>query len=277
MSNRREFLQTFLASSAGALALGELTSARALSESFSALPLTSQSDGPWEIFAPRILDRIKAPTFPMRDFSVTSFGAKTDGKTDCTDAFRKAIEACNKAGGGRVLVPKGEFETGAIHLKSNVDLHLTKEATIKFSRDPRKYLPVVFTRWEGMELMNYSPLIYAFEQTNIAITGEGIIDGRADCEHWWPWKGRPQCGWKKGDPEQSKARSLLYEYVAKGAPVNERVFGDGSFLRPQFIQPYRCQNVLIEGVTLRNSPMWQIHPVLCTNVTVRGVNIEREE
>jgi polygalacturonase len=276
MSNRREFLHTFLAGSAGALVLGEFLSTRTLSAAQLSSLLNSQADGPWEIFAPRILARIKAPTFPARDFSVIGFGAKADGKTDCTDAFRKAIEACGKAGGGRVVVPAGEFLTGAIHLKSNVNLHVTKRATIKFSQDPRKYLPVVFTRWEGMELMNYSPFIYAFEQTNIAITGEGIIDGQADCDHWWPWKGRPQCGWKKGDPEQSKARALLYEHVAKGAPVNERVFGDGSFLRPQFIQPYRCQNVLIEGVTLRHSPMWQIHPVLCTNVIVRGVNIERE-
>jgi len=276
MSNRREFLQTFLGSSAGALLLGELTSTRVLSAASLSSLLNPQTAGPWELMVPTILARIKAPAFPTRDFPVTSFGAKADGKTDCTNAFHKAIESCNRAGGGRVLVPAGEFLTGPIHLRSNVNLHVTKRATIKFSPDPRKYLPVVFTRWEGMELMNYSPFIYAFEQTNIAITGEGIIDGRADCEHWWPWKGRTQCGWKKGDPEQSKARSLLYEYVAKGAPVNERVFGDGSFLRPQFIQPYRCQNVLIESVTLRNSPMWQIHPVLCTNVTVRGVNIERE-
>src|SRR5229473_6106693 len=276
MSNRREFLQTFLASSAGALVLGELLSTRTLGAAPLSSLLNRQADGPWEIFAPRILARIKAPTFPTRDFSVTSFGAKADGQTDCTDAFRKAIEACSKAGGGRVVVPAGEFLTGAIHLKSNVNLHVTKSATIKFSQDPRKYLPVIFTRWEGMELMNYSPFIYAFKQTNVAVTGEGVIDGQADCEHWWPWKGRTQCGWKKGDPDQSKARALLYEFVAKGAPVNERVFGDGSFLRPQFIQPYRCQNVLFEGVTLRHSPMWQIHPVLCTNVTVRGIDIERE-
>ena len=222
------------------------------------------------------MKRIKAPVFPKRDFDVKRYGAVGDGKTDCTDAFRKAIQACNEAGGGRVVVPVGEYLTGAIHLKSNVNFYVSKGATIKFDRDPKKYLPVVFTRWEGMELMNYSPFIYAFEQENIALTGEGIIDGQADCANWWPWKGRTGCGWKKGDPKQDKARALLYEMVAKGTPVAERVFGEGSYLRPQFIQPYRSKNVLIEGVTLRHSPMWQLHPVLCSNVTVRGVNVERE-
>ena len=232
-------------------------------------------EDPWAQ-VPAILKRIKPPVFPNRDFALTQFGAIGGGKADFTDIFRKAIDACSISGGGRVVVPPGEFLTGAIRLKSNVNLHLAKGATIKFSQDPRKYLPNVFTRWEGMELMSYSPFIYAFEQRNIAITGEGIIDGQADCEHWWPWKGRTGCGWKKGDPDQSKARAILYDHVAKGTPVSERVFGEGSYLRPMFLQPYRCQNVLIEGVTLRRSPMWQIHPVLCTNVTVRGVKIERE-
>ena len=272
MTSRRDFTRSMLAGGAGIAlsslssnAFGRVTDPRAL----------IADDDPWSE-ALQILARIKAPIFPARDFPITKFGAVANGKADCTEAFAKAVEACNQAGGGRVVVPAGEFLTGAIHLRSNVNLHVARNATIKFSRDPKKYLPVVFTRWEGMELMSYSPFIYAFEQKNIAITGEGIIDGQADCENWWPWKGRTGCGWKKGDPEQSKARNLLYEYVDRGTPVSQRVFGEGSYLRPMFLQPYRCQNVLIEGVTLRHSPMWQIHPVLCTNVTVRGVNIERE-
>ncbi len=273
MIDRREFVRSLVIGGAG------VTLAESWSDPFlHAAPCDPwhwPDDDPW-LRVPQILTRIQAPTFPKHDFPVTSFGAKEGGRIDCTEAFRKAIEACNKAGGGHVVVPAGEFLTGAIHLKSNVDLHITKDATIKFSRDPKKYLPVVFTRWEGMELMNYSPFIYALDQKNIALTGEGIIDGSADCDHWWPWKGRTGCGWKKGDPEQSKARARLYEYVDKETPVSQRVFGDGSYLRPMFLQPYRCQNVLIEGVTLRHSPMWQIHPVLCTNVTVRGVHIERE-
>jgi len=268
MSSRREFLQNVLISGAGLGVSGLIGSSAVALE-----PLLAED--PW-IEARRILRRIKAPVFPRRDFSIARFGAVGNARTDCTEAFAKAISACSRAGGGRVLVPEGEFLTGAIHLKSNVNLHVSKNATIRFDRDPMKYLPVVFTRWEGMELMSYSAFIYAFGQRNIAITGEGVIDGQADCDHWWPWKGRPGCGWKRGDPEQTKARRLLYDMVEKGTPVKERVFGEGSYLRPNFIQPYRCDNVLIEGVTLRHSPMWQLHPVLCRNVTIRGVKIERE-
>src|SRR3989441_1694647 len=274
MSDRRDFIKSLLAGGAG-IALSSLSNNSIVSAIDPARGALIAVDDPWSQ-ASQILARIRAPVFPQRDFDVTIFGAAGDGKADCTDAFRRSVEACNKAGGGRVVVPSGEFSSGAIHLKSNVNLHLTKGATIRFDRDPKKYLPLVFTRWEGMELMNYSPFIYSFEQKNIALTGEGVIDGNADCDHWWPWKGRTGCGWKKGDPEQSKARALLYDFVARARPVNQRIFGDGSYLRPQFIQPYRCQNVLIEGVTLRHSPMWQIHPVLCTNVTVRGVHVERE-
>jgi polygalacturonase len=222
---------------------------------------------------PQILKRIKPPVFPNRDFSITKYGAVGDGKTDCTESFRKAIEACNKAKGGRVVVPAGEFLTGAIHLKSNVNLHVSKDATIKFSQDVSKYLPLVFSRWEGMELMNYSPFIYAFEQQNIAITGEGTLDGQSDNEHWWNWNGSKRYGWKEGMPNQRAARGKLVQQIEENIPVEKRVSGEGGYLRPQFIQPYRCKNVLIEGVQIINSPMWEIHPVLCTNVTVQKVRI----
>jgi polygalacturonase len=212
----------------------------------------------WRSQASAILARVKPPQFPNRDFLMTTYGAKPG--SDATDPIRKAIEACSAAGGGRVIVPRGEFVTGAIRLKSNVNLHLDEGATLKFSRDPKDY-PTVFTRFEGVECMNYSPFLYAFEQSNIAITGTGTLDGQAYKEHWWPWK-------QKGED-----RNRLFEAGAKGIPVAERVFGQGHTLRPNFIQPYRCQNVLIEGVTIRNSPMWEIHPVLSRNVTVRNVSI----
>jgi polygalacturonase len=227
---------------------------------------------PWDQTA-AILGRVRPPAFPRRDFDITRFGAAPGGDQDSTGAIRRAIEACHQAGGGRVVVPPGRFKTGAIHLKSNVNLHLAAGATLLFDRNPRRYLPVVFTRWEGMECMNYSPFIYAFEAENIALTGAGTLDGQADCEHWWPWKGRTECGWKKGDPSQEKARSLLIKMAEDGVPPEKRVFGEGGLLRPMFIQPYRSRNVLIEGITILNSPMWEIHPALCSNVAVRGVKV----
>jgi polygalacturonase len=225
----------------------------------------------WEL-VPGILRRIQPPVFPGRDFDIARHGATGDGVADCTAAFRRAIDACHAAGGGHVVVPPGRYLSGAIHLRSNVDLHVTKGATIAFSREPAAY-PLVFSRWEGVELMNYSPFVYAFEQENVAITGEGTLDGQADAEHWWPWKGTPEYGWTAGAPQQKPDRDRLLGMAEGSVPVAQRVFGAGTHLRPQFIQPYRCRNVLIEGVTIHASPMWEIHPVLCTNVTVRGVTI----
>jgi polygalacturonase len=226
------------------------------------------AEDPWAAL-PDLLKRIQAPKFPDRDFDITRYGAKPDGKTDCSDAFRRAIAEASAAGGGRVVVPVGVYLSGAIHLKSNVNLHVSKGATIRFGTDTKQY-PIVLTRFEGMECMNYSPLVYAFEQRNIAVTGEGTLDGGAGPEHWWPWKGR---GAATPDKDQRKARAALGEMVEKGVPVERRVFGDGGFLRPMFIEPYRSANVLIEGVNIVNSPMYEIHPVLCRNVTVRNVNI----
>ena len=267
MSDRRDFIKKTLAGGAAALVLSRLSPAETIARAVS-----GGGDDPW-VRVPEILKRIKAPVFPKRDFDVTKYGAKGDGQFDNTEAFRRGIAACHKAGGGRVVVPAGTFLTGPVHLLSNVNLHVSEGATLKFIQDPKAYLPLVYTRWEGMELMNYSPFIYAFEQQNIAVTGKGTLDGNSDDAHWWPWKGQAQHGYKKGDPNQTKARNTLAEMVERGVPVSERVFGEGSYLRPQFVQPYRCTNVLIEGVNIVNSPMWELNPVLCTNVTVRGVNI----
>ena len=272
MTNRREFIKNFLIVGGAAVTHRLLSRTSAAEVLAHALWPGSATDLAWAR-VPEILKRIKPPVFPKRDFEITRYGAAGDGQKDCTVAFAKAIAACSKAGGGRVVVPSGSFLTGPIHLKSNVNLYVSSGGTIKFSQDPGKYLPLVFTRWEGVELMNYSPFIYGFEQQNIAITGPGILDGQSNNQAWWPWNGRPQYGWKEGDGNQRKARAALSDMAERGVPVGQRIFGEGHYLRPQFIQPYRCKNVLIEGVTIRNSPMWEIHPVLSTNVTVRGVRI----
>lgn len=216
------------------------------------------------------------PHFPDAWFPVTDHGAVGDGTTDCTAAVRDAVRACHGAGGGHVLIPAGRWATGAIHLLSGVDLHVAEGATVLFSTDPAAYLPVVRTRWQGIEVHNYSPLIYAYRQHDIAVTGRGTLDARADNAHWWPWKGSGQYGWKPGMPHERADWATLEQWGAQGVPVAERVLGAGHYLRPSFIQPYACRNVLIEGVTLRNSPFWNIHPVLSRDITVRGVRVECE-
>jgi len=220
-----------------------------------------------------ILSRIKAPAFPKRDFDITRYGAASDGKKDCTAGIAQAIAACNQAGGGHVIIPSGTFLTGPVHLRSNVDLHLSNGATLRFLPEPRHYLPLVYTRWEGVECMNYSPFVYSFEQDNIAITGAGTLDGASDCENWWPWKGHTDCGWTKGQPSQENGRNLLFKWGAEDTPVKDRKLGEGYYMRPAFIQPVRAKNVLIEGVTIVNSPMFEINPLFCRNVTVRNVKI----
>jgi polygalacturonase len=218
---------------------------------------------------PQILSRIKAPKFPARDFVITNFGAVPDGTTDGTAAIGRAIDVCAMAGGGRVVVPAGEFLTGPIHLKSNVELHLDKGSTLKFSTDPKAYLPAVFSRFESVECYNYSPFIYAFGRKNVAVTGEGTLDGQATEENWLQWKG----GRNAGAHSYRVADERLKKMAEDGVPVEQRRFGEGDYLRPNFIQFNRCRNVLIEGVHIRRSPMWEIDPVLCTNVIVRGVDI----
>lgn len=224
--------------------------------------------------AGKIVEEIAVPNFSNELYDITKYGAVGDGKTDCTEAFKKAISDCSQNGGGKVLVPQGYFLTGPIYLMSDVNLHVSEKAVIKFLTDPKKYLPVVFTRWEGVECMNYSPLIYAYGEENIAVTGSGILDGQASSINWWNWKGNKEHGWKEGMPNQKKGRDLLFELAEKNVPPQEKIFGDGYYLRPNFFQPYNCKNILVEGVTFKNSPMWFLHPVLCENVTFKNLIIE---
>ena len=212
---------------------------------------------------PAVLARIHAPVFPARDFPITDFGAQPGA--DATAALAAAIAACAQAGGGRVVVPAGDWLTGPIVLRSNVNLHLAKGAVLKFSTDPAAY-PTVLTRWEGTECMNFSPLITAVGQENIAVTGEGTLDGQASDQNWWGWT-------KRGSRQDRPDSNALVQMGEAGVPVAQRIFGPGHHLRPNFIQPYRCKNILIEGVTIIRSPMWEINPELSENITVRGVTI----
>lgn len=208
---------------------------------------------------------IVSPTFKNKDYKITDYGAVGDGKTKNTEAFKKAIEACSKNGGGRVIVPVGTFLTGAIYLKSNVNLHLADSARILFSTDAKDY-PIVFSHWEGVECMNYSALIYANGEQNIAVTGNGTLDGNAALSNWWGW-----VYGKKPDPNQSPGRSRLQSLMHQKTDPKTRVFGDGWYLRPNMFQVINCKNIRVSDVKLLNSPMWFINPVLSENITIEKI------
>ncbi|NRD21813.1 glycoside hydrolase family 28 protein [Winogradskyella litoriviva] len=235
----------------------------------------TDKNSPWQLMR-QIVDNLKEPTFQDISYNIVDFGAIADGVTNNSDAFSKAIEKCYEMGGGKVIVPSGKFYTGPIHLKSNINLFLEKGSVIVFSTNPSDYYPLVHTSYEGMELMNYSPLIYAYQANNIAVTGDGVLNGQASNENWWPWSMGNKYGWKEGMPSQRDSLNLprLMKFGENGSPLNKRVFGDNHYLRPTFIEPFNCSNVLIKGVKIINAPFWVIHPIKSKNVIVDGVTID---
>lgn len=235
---------------------------------------TVVSDNPWDEMK-QIVDQIILPVFPDKSFNILDFGAVSGGGVDNTMAFSKAIKECMENGGGKVVVPKGKYLSGAIHLEDNVNLHLEEGSEILFSTNISDY-PLVHTSFEGTELINYSPLIYAYNKKNIGITGKGILNGQASSDNWWAWKGSEKYGWKKGTPCQndSLSRPRLVALAESKVPVSERVFGNGYNLRPNFLETFGCENVLIEGVKIINAPSWVIHPIKSTNVIIDGVTVE---
>lgn len=256
--SRRDLLR-YSALAGGALALPLLPGVANAAPA----PTHTSPRTPADRAADRILAGLRRPRFAPLSVPVTAFGARPDGSTDSTDAFRRAIGLVNRLGGGHVVVPAGTYATGAIQLLSNVDLHLEKGSRIAFNTDPTAFLPPVYTRWQGIEFMGYSPLIYAYGQHDIAVTGEGTLDGQATTANWWAWKAA-------GDTDFT----ALEDSANAGIPVAQRAFSAGYHFRPPFVQPYRCDRVLIEGVTVVNSPFWHLNPVLCTNVTVSGVTVD---
>jgi polygalacturonase len=213
---------------------------------------------------PFALPEFKPPAIPDRRFNIRDFGAAEGGEKSSTAAIRAAIESASKAGGGVVIVPQGKWLTGPIQLENNIELRIEKGAELLFSQDTADYLPAVFSRHEGIECHKLSPLIHAEGKHDIAITGQGVLNGQG--KPWW------------GLPDQRKAGETLRDMVARGVPVEQRVF-DGKqnpILRPTFVQPVNCSNVLIEGVTFLYGPFWTISPVYCRNVITRGVKIVTE-
>jgi polygalacturonase len=210
----------------------------------------------------RICANIRPPIFPKTSYNILSYGAVADGQTDNKPILDKVINLCSTQGGGEVIVPKGKFwVAGPIVLKSHVNLHLEDSAAIIFAPDAKDYLPAVLSLWEGTELFNYSPLIYAYQCSDIAITGRGSFHGSAS-DNFATWR-----------PQGSSEQNILRQMGIDGTPVYKRVFGDGFHLPPDMIQFFGCKNVLIDGVSIFDAPYWVIHPVLCNNVTVQHVTI----
>jgi len=331
---RRTLLRTASASMAG------LT--------FGGHALAATNDDPWAR-ADSIVARFRAPlAFPQRDFPITAHGARScatimvagyvahhepgqvstpaPGAHDCYPAIAAAIAACSAAGGGRVVIPAGNWLVkGPIVLKSNVHVHLTKGAHVYFSNDPddfAKYGDVdcgangklVLSRWQSNDCLNYAPMVYAYGQTNIALTGEdwsSILDGqggvpRANGDTWWDWKGKRRAGPRQHHaqtavnplnatsvravaPGVTPAMAALMEgsndkwrtdeaYLPTlseaGVPVAQRVFGRGHYLRPCMVEFIGCTDVLLQGYQLNQTPFWQHHPVNCTRLVIRDVHMD---
>ncbi len=218
-----------------------------------------------KVDAPFPMDPIKVFIYPQKDFPITNYGAKEGGKIDNTKAIAKAIAACNKAGGGRVVVPAGMWLTGPVHLRSNVNLHLVENAVLNFVDDPQAYLPAVQTSWEGLECFNYSPLVYAFGCENVAITGKGTLQPKMDT--WKGWFSRPQ--------SHLEGLKDLYTKASTDVPVEQRQMAvDGYNMRPHLIHFNRCKNILLDGFKIRESPFWTIHMFLCEGGIARNLDVK---
>ncbi|MGM9717896.1 MAG: glycoside hydrolase family 88 protein [Prevotella sp.] len=231
----------------------------------------------WDTQYKQIEKNIRQPEFKDKSYNITDFGASTKAKAaDNQKAINKAIATCSKNGGGRVVIPEGTFITGAITMLSKVNLHIEKNGVLLFAFQPELY-PIVPTRWEGIDCWNLQPCVYAYKQTDIAITGQGTIDGGGENDTWWKWCGKDHYGWKEGIISQkSGSRARLLKMAEDGVDMNERKFGPQDGLRPQLINFNQCEGILIEDVTLLRSPFWVIHPLLSKNITVRGVHINND-
>ncbi|HJD77312.1 MAG TPA: glycoside hydrolase family 28 protein [Bacteroides reticulotermitis] len=217
-----------------------------------------------KVRAPFPMQPIKVFVYPDQDFPITAYGAVLGGTVDNTKAIAAAVDACHEAGGGRVVVPAGEWLTGPVHLKSNVNLHLAANAILRFTDKPEAYLPAVMTSWEGMECYNYSPLVYAFKCENVAITGKGML--KPDMNTWKVWFKRPQ--------PHLNALKELYTKASTDVPVIERQMAVGeNNLRPHLIHFNRCKNVMLDGFQIRESPFWTIHLYMCDGGIARNLDV----
>jgi polygalacturonase len=217
-----------------------------------------------KVDAPFKMPALHVIKYPDRVFNIKDYGAVEGGVFLNRDIISNVIKTCNEAGGGTVVIPDGKWLTGKIHFKSNVNLHLQDSAELIFSDDFNEYLPAVQSSWEGMECFNYSPLIYAFNCSNITLSGKGKLI--AVIGKWKDWYERP--------PLHMQGLKTLYEMAVKKVPVADRDMTKEAYhFRPQFIQFNRCTDAVIENLSIKNSPFWTVHLYLCNGVIVRGLDI----
>nr|WP_321376383.1 glycoside hydrolase family 28 protein [uncultured Bacteroides sp.] len=216
-----------------------------------------------------VYENIPLPTFPDKTYLITDYYNGTDSLY--TSAINKAISVCSAQGGGVVVIPDGVYKTAPIRMKSNVNLHLSDKTVLRFTTDYNLF-DTVLTRIEGIDCYNISPLIYAYGETNMAITGNGVMDGMATEANWFS-KERIS-GVVLDNGKKVAEKTVLYEMKEDSVPFEKRVFKGKTGMRPQFINLYKCKNVLLEGFTLNRSPFWLIHPLLSENITVRKVKMQ---
>lgn len=236
------------------------------------------------------LPDVHVPTFRPVDYNVRDYGARCDGAL-CTDAFEAAITACSAQGGGRVVVPAGCYRTGPIHIRSHVNLHLERGAFILFSRNYDDY-PLISSYYEGYPSIRCTSPIWATDETDIAITGEGVLDGNGDA--WWyvrRWEQTDEMWayilrWRGGlddaDPQrhvwwptaEHKIGSDYFQSQSGLVTDFEQAERGKPFYRPCMVEFIRCERILLEGVTLQNSPAWTIHPLLCRQITARHLLVK---
>lgn len=210
-----------------------------------------------------VMKEITGAKMPSYEINILKTGAKGDGKKDCKPAFDKAMRIASAKGGAHIIVPPGTYlVNGPIKFTNNTCLDLQKGAVLKFSSEPRHYLPIVETSWEGTLLRNYTPMIYGYGLNNISIVGDGTIDGNA-AQTFATWRAK-----------QKLAQALSREMNHKEIPVSERNFGEGYFLRPQMIQFFNCSDITVSGVFITNSPFWCIHLLKSENIICRGIRYD---
>lgn len=207
-------------------------------------------------------------------YDIAKLGAHTNGEKKCTEIISKAIEKATNDGGGTIYFPAGTYLTGPIELKSNITVHLEAGALIQFTNDFDDYLPYVKVRYEGIFMQTFKPLFYAVDAENIAITGEGTIDGNG--KTWWTSIMNVMIDVRKNG-KVSEPNKYQQMWVDQNPDLVDSKYGKNQFFRPPFIQFLECKNVAIKDITIKNSPFWTVNPVGCDDVLISGITIENPD